>query len=554
MSRASKAAKLTSRQQEAVNSTIGSVIAAEQVNDALRTLTSPQIAVSGTTQIIDQAVRYIDQFLEIDDISFFNKYHLNREITRIDPKVDAALVQIGNVVEKSYDRPMIKTKYKTNVDHVLAKQFLEDVDDILAQIDFDQLLGEFAYNLNRDGDLIHKIIWNGNDKKAEIEQIIPIPLQITTIVDKDYSPGKIAANVGDLKDNPTSRYIIKNRDLYYTNESLGYANYDKYVGTYNDKILPENIWHISLLSYGNWTEDILRRLTYNVWGVSPLESLRLPVKIRYILQRIDLRTTYLNIPKKHHKINLESLLDLTQYTGTMEERMDKAWTLIKKNMDLYKQGLTVTDSSGVKGLMEPETGFITTNNVEINTIGGNSVYKDLIPVIRDIDQSISSRLGIPLNMLGYEAGSTQAIGYITRTYMGTYGVGLLNAIEAAVKDLVWRSFEKQGKLSKYPKKFFNYFYLRYIVDDFEAERSKIYTEIALYKAGLKTFGQTLEALGLNLTGKPELDDRYYVEDKGGTTNVGDPNDQNDNQDQQLNDPESDINKIIKQTQKVQRQG
>lgn len=545
-----------------IDASANRIVTGEMVNDALRNLAGPGLyAASGTTQLIDRNIRIIDEFLEVrDDVLSFNKYHVFREMTRIDSKVDAALVQIANVVEKSYDKPMAVNSQKHNKE---LEKMLEDVEDILGSFDFEQWLGETAYNLNRDGDVVHKIIWNtksSSNLDTIIEEMVPIPMQITTCVDREYRPGKLAADSYDMKDNPTARYIIKHKDFYYTNERYGVAGHDEYVGSYNDKILAKDAWHISMLQRGNWTDDIMRRLTYGVWGISPLESLRLPIKWRYLLQRVDMRAMWMNLPKVDHSIDVQSLMDLNLYTGTIEERITKANAAIKTVIDNYKTGLTTTDLTGTKMMMEPESAYIHTDNVKIKNVGGQSHYRDIIPIVRDIDQSVSCRLGIPLSMLGYESGATYAIGYITRTYMNSYGVGVLNAIEAATKNLIKTVLEKKGR--HYPRKFYNYFYLNYIVDDFESEKANIYSQIALYRSGLQKMGETRERLGLPSTGDLNIDNQFVPQDIGNGTgkgNGGEPAnkvnlryDQTiDDVHQQLNDPESDFNKILQYRQNVE---
>jgi hypothetical protein len=97
--------------------------------------------------------------------------------------------------------------------------------------------------------------------------------------------------------------------------------------------------------------------------------------------------------------------------------------------------------------------------------------------------------------LGYESSSSYAIGKVTVTFMNTFGLQLLSAIQIGTFDFVRRILEARGKV--YPKADWNKLYLNYNVTDFAELKELIEAWTTAYKHGVSRLGESREGIGLS---------------------------------------------------------
>lgn len=431
-----------------------------------------------TAGVVD-LVREYDDFLAIPSAETAyrsktgvrNKYDVYRNMEEFDSEISSALTRISAVVAKAYDRPAIK---KGGND-----KLLEDVKEVLGELDFEQILPNIVHDLSRDGDVVQvpaKLFKRASHSLKVIDGVNPVPMNILTIVDDGVEKGM----------KPT--YVIRDRDTYLLNETLqhpGVTETAQYPG--------DIVWHISLNNRGNWAKDLLSRNTFGVWGNSPLESLKNMVRWKYQSIRDDIAWRHENVPRMDHSIPLDAILDINLYSGTMEERISAAQDMADGILSAYQAGLTNPNASDTS--IDVTQGYVHDANTIVKQVGGNNTYADCMEIVKKVDMSIATRLGIPLSALGYESNSSYAIGKVTVTFMNTFGLQLLSAIQIGTFDFVKRILAARG--ITYTKKEWNALYLNYNVTDFAELKEIIEAWTTAYKHGVSRLGESREGIGLN---------------------------------------------------------
>lgn len=424
-------------------------------------------------------VREFDDFLTISPRERWtrssnenkNKYDTYRLMTSFDSEISSALTRISAVVSKAYDQPAITKRGN--------EELLEDVKEVLGELRFEHILPNIVHDLSRDGDVVQvpsKLYKRPSTSLKNLNDVNPVPINILTIIDDGVQEGMI------------SNYVIRNRDKYLLNETLtrpGFTETMSYSG--------DIVWHISLNNRGNWAKDILGRNTFGIWGTSPLESLKNMVRWKYQSIRDDIAWRHENVPRTDHSIPLDAVLDINQYSGTTEERIKSARNNAERILEDYRNGLVNLNADDTS--IDVTQGYVHDSNTTITQVGGNNTYADCMNIVKKVDMSIATRLGIPLSALGYESSSSYAIGKVTVTFMNTFGLQLLSAIQVGTFDFVKRVLEARGK--SYPQSDWNEIFLNYNVTDFAELKELIEAWTTAYKHGVSRLGESREGIGLN---------------------------------------------------------
>jgi len=399
-----------------------------------------------------------------------NKYDVYLSMLDFDSEISSALVRISAVVTKAYDKPAITSKGNPDL--------LEQVKEVLGELSFDQILPNIVHDVSRDGDLVQaptKLYKRKSTILKNVENVYPLPINILTAIDNGVKTGMIG------------NYVIRTPTKYILNEQRGIP------GVTDTTEYPADIvWHISLNNRGNWSKDRLGRNTFGIWGTSPLESLKNMVRWKYQSIRDDIAWRHENVPRIDHALELGAVLDLNLYSGTDDERIDAAWAAANKILLNYRLGLT-NASNDTDTTIDVTQGYVHDTGTVIKQLGGNNTYADCLDIVKKVDMSIATRLGVPLSALGYESNSSYAIGKVTVTFMNTFGLQLLSAIQIGTFDFVKRILEARG--SKYPKSDWNEIFLNYNVTDFAELKELIEAWTTAYKHGLVRLGEGRAGIG-----------------------------------------------------------
>lgn len=454
-----------------------------------------QRVTAGTMRLVNT----IDNFLKITPpessrtVLKRNKYDLYRAMTEFDNELEAARIRISAVVKKAYSGPSMTADGND--------QLLEDVKEVLSELQFDRFLGFIIQDLIKDGDVVlspKNIKGTGNPLIKLVNGVEPLPINILTIVENDM-PVSVADN----------RFVIRNREKYLLNEAKN-QTYQK-ENTFVEKLDGEYVWHMSLNHHTAWVTDIMGRSTFGVWSISPLESLKTMIRWKFQSIRDDVAWRHGNVPRFDHTVDMGAVLDINDYTGSTDERIKSAQNAGQELLDSYRDSLITDDSGSMYPgqdedvTMDVDQGFIHDDLIKIAQVGGHNTYADCLPIVQKVDQSIAAKLGVPLSALGYEAGSTYAIGRVTVAFMNTFGTFLLSGLETGTFDFVKRILESRKKV--YSEEDWNNIFLDYNVTDFEELKLTIDAWKGAYEGGLVTLGEARESLG-----KAPLDENGITED------------------------------------------
>ena len=429
------------------------------------------------TARVQDLVQNFDDFLEISTGEIWesgnavtrNKYDVYNSMEDFDSEISSALVRISAVVTKAYDQPAITAKGNPDL--------LKDVKDVMGELSFDQILPNIVHDVSRDGDVVQvpaKLYKRASSSLKNLEDVYPLPINILTAVDAGVGLGMV------------SGYVIREPAKYILNESKALQ------GSTNTQEYPAGIvWHISLNKRGNWSKDILGRDTFGVWGTSPLDSLKNMVRWKYQSIRDDIAWRHENVPRMDHSLPLDVVLDINQYSGDLDARIDSAQSAANGILTDYRAGLT--NSSATDTSTDVTQGYVHDANTVVKQIGGNNTYADCLDIVKKVDMSIATRLGVPLSALGYESNSSYAIGKVTVTFMNTFGLQLLSAIQIGTFDFVKRVLAARGIV--YPKSDWNEIFLNYNVTDFAELKELIEAWTTAYKHGLVRLGEGRAGIG-----------------------------------------------------------
>ena len=410
-----------------------------------------------------------------------NKYDVYREMVNFDNEVSGGLMRIAAVVEKAYDGLGMKPDGNEKLFSLAAQ--------ILDEMRFNKILGSTVISLGRDGDVANIPIGlpTGMTKKkalkASIKGMKPLPTNILTITDK-----------GTPKNGLDQGYVIMNREKYLLNEGdIGSQSGPVYNG--------ENVWHISMGARDNWTLDIKGRSTYGLWGISPLHSLISSVRWKAQSIRDDISWRHANVPRFDHSVPLGAVLDLNEYTGTVEERIEKAQTIADDILDDYRAGMVNNEgdsrypSQDQETVMDVNQGFIHDSETNVTQVGGHHTYADCLPIVEKVDGSIASKLGLPISAFGYEKGSSYAIGKVTAGFMNTFGLHLLNSVQEGTFDYIRRVIDQRTN-NTFDEAEWDKIYLKYTVTDFEELKTRVDAWGLAYKDGLARLGEARNGINL----------------------------------------------------------
>ncbi len=452
----------------------------------------------------------IKQFLAADP-SKVNKYILYNLMVKLDTELRTAVSMISYTVANSYMGPSIKEppkEFDKSTKFIPSRpSFLKDVEVILGEIEFSTLLPSLVRMLVRDGDTYYRIY---RKSAKEIQSLELLPAGAVTIMDNEFKLNPIDAG-----------YVIRSPDVYLLNEFLGdkktggvtagvnvnqqITNNQGVAGTVYSKtpsqsslgspegklssvagsgavamyegdaltvIDPEEVIHFAYQREGSACKDILGRNTFSIYGESPLESLVFVLKLKMAVTLDYMLYSRTGLPRWDFAVELSEIMNLENYSGDYQTRLKEARTIAKEIFNDFEKQLYYVDEDqnsptvGSTIPMEADHAFIHGSDVTVEQKGGRPASVQYLEVIKKCDMSICSALGVPLSLFGYETGATYAIGYITRSFMLSFGGGLLRSIGTDILRFLKREFKKRNFQSE-PEDW-EHLELSYYIDDSEA--------------------------------------------------------------------------------------
>jgi hypothetical protein len=460
----------------------------------------------------------------VSDPAYTNRYVMFDIMPRLDPELQVAVQMIVYTVINSYEGIDFDDENYVASD----SEFLDNVKQILAECHFSTLLPDIIKYLVRDGDVIWRVHRLG-EPGSLIKELELLPTYAVTIVDSKF------------KSDPEKYPVIRDREIYLVSEQatddpsrpsllpklvtdstspvsqsmFSTGTLKNKVGKALETLDPEEILHFSLGSTGNFQKDIFARDTFGIWGVSPMESLVFILKLKIACNLDYLRWSRTGLPRWDASLDLTEVMNLQNYQGSNMERLKQARDKASEIFDDFKRRLYYVDDDpasptyGQEQPIETDHMWIHGTNVALEQKGGIAAETKYLEVVKKCDMSICAALGVPLSLFGYEAGSTYAIGYVTKQFMSSFGGGLLKCVESTIEDFL--RDEMKTRSMNYLEEDFDHLILKFKVDDtevlkaqMEVDRGKSEIITSAWEKGLITKNEAREELGWDPIG-PEGD-------------------------------------------------
>jgi hypothetical protein len=428
----------------------------------------------------------IHDFL-LTPVTHENRFAVYRKLFKLDAEVKIGTKYISFMIQRNYLGPRLDLEDK---DYSPNQDFLLKCAQILSELNLTSCLYDLVQSLTMNGVAflrLYRTEVSDHPERTQITKTEFIPPDGMTIISE--------AMVKKPKQKPN---IIMDADYFILNERHDRSST---TGEYAPYLLPgdptaegvlpgmedfgeqvfskKEMLYLSVDSNGNDQYDALGRRTFGVWGSSPYETLLYFSKAKLMLHQDHLEWVRLSMPRQDVTVDMADLLDISQYTGdTLEEKLTKARARLRTEFDniaesfYYRDTNTSSKTADLKMPLEPGDLYIHDKSVTVNTIGGGSLPLSIKDQIQEANRSISSVLGVPMTLLGYEAGSTYAVSYITEGFMSGFGGGLLRTVEGQIKEFLRNEFIRRNWAAIATADDWEHLYLEYKVDNPEQEKGE----------------------------------------------------------------------------------
>ncbi|MDH7597538.1 MAG: hypothetical protein QHG98_07375 [Methanothrix sp.] len=451
-----------------------------------------------------------------------NRFAYYRLMESFDPMLQFGRNYIAMLVQRSYLGPRLDTSDES---YVPTLDFLKNVNELLAEIKFASIIGAVVKDLIRHGNSFVRLHRNPDGSIARAE-VIP-PDAVTIISEEMYRAGRKGGS------RPA---LISSRDYFVLNEGTD-GEYKVHDPTRPDPkpgddgkppeivIAAEDMIHFAWDREGSQMKDSLGRDTYGVWGRSVYESVIVYVKAKLTLVVDFIRYMRFSMPRWVVNVDLSEVLDLSQYTGSFDDRYNQAMELIRKIMQDFYNSLYYTDTDPTSPTyrktlpIEPDAFIFLSNGCQMDQRGsGLSATPNVLDMIKQCDRAIASALGVPLTMFGYSEGNTYATSKVTAKFLAAYGGGLIRSIETELKEFLRREFSRRGLIA-FDEDWEN-LYIEYDRDDVEEMQARTEVEVrqaqisgylsnvvsALYGSGIITMNEARRIMSGGVKAMQQLEE------------------------------------------------
>lgn len=451
-----------------------------------------------------------------------DRFAYYRIMEKLDPEVLLARNYLSLMIQRSYLGPRLDSSDKT---YTPTPDFMKNVNLVLAEMEFSSRIGALAKDMIRHGNAFLRVkrVRSGNNPEAPQEggaespeqaaqffvpisssEILP-PDNVTIISERyrmNYKEFKgvinsqdyfVIAEEKDRKDKPYN--VVWEAELEPT------PGVD---GKPPEVVLPaRDILHVAWDQDGSQVEDSHNRLTYNIWGLSIYESILLFTKAKLTVITDYVRWIRSGLPRWVINMALDDVLRLSNYEGTMEERITKALEESRKVYRNFQEELYYYDNNPQSPTYQKKLPIesdailaLSDKNILEQKGGASSPDASIMNFLKECNRAIASAMGVPLTLFNYNEGSTYATSKVTAKFMAGYGGGLLRTIEIDVKDFLKKEFINRGFASS-PLDWDN-LYLEYDRDDIEELQARSNAELAQANKllALANVGRTLYEGGL----------------------------------------------------------
>ena len=333
--------------------------------------------------IVVNILNAINRISRFDEINQWDAYE---DMYAYEPEIGGAIDRLSSLVALSYKGFTLKYVGETiEEDEARLLELAQKIDEHYNFRDLFEVLAELL--------LIHGNVYIHIKKsRSGFPTLRILPNKYVTVVDdKD-------------RVNRFDTYKVITTAKYYV------VNEGKYKPEMPIEIIPaSDIIHIKYKNTPVFIKDKFGRPTFGIYSISPLMRAVFPVLWKRETMVIDILWRYRNVPREHHVISSKSF-DLRNYTGTIQERLEKA----KKDAERVLAEYTEMIKS-----QEPDQGYVTLDNVEIRRIDASSgKYAQPNELIEQMTDHILMALNLPQSIVkgvsrGSYASELVQMGYLT---------------------------------------------------------------------------------------------------------------------------------------------
>jgi len=236
-------------------------------------------------------------------------------------------------------------------------------------------------------------------------------------------PNKYVTIVDD-KDKVNRIDVIKTM----TRAKFYVVNEGKINPTMPTEIIPaREIIHIKYKGTPIFWYDKFGRPTYGLYSISPLMRTIFPEMWKRQTMITDILWRYRNVPREHHIISSDSF-NLQNYTGTLQERLQKAKEDAQATIEEYSEMIQS---------QEPDQGYVTTDKVTIKRIDASSgKYAEPNQLIQQMTDYIWMALNIPESVVSGKSRGSYASELVVSSYLTSKVIRVAEKIKVPVLTFV----------------------------------------------------------------------------------------------------------------------
>lgn len=361
------------------------------------------IALGGSTQSV---VSYTTQLIqELTDWTNKTDWEIYEQLYRIEPEIGGAIDRMASLIAQSYQGVYVRAGKTLDDDEQRLLRLATAVEQSLGIRRWFEIIAELL--------LIH-----GNaylyvkQNSSKLPALTILPNDRVTIVDS-------RSRIGSTSDD-----VIMEANYYVLNEGSNTDTQKVYTKS--------DIYHFKYKDTPIYITDRLGRLTYGIYSPSPLDRALLPTLWKREVMLIDVVWRWKNVPREHHKIN-SSLFDLNRYTGSLDERRQKAEQDAETTINKYVQ--TISEK-------QPDQAYVTTDTIDINVLNpGGGKYMSPNELMDQLSRYLWIAMGVPESIVSGRAGGSYASELVVSSYVTAKAIqlaekirdGLLTIVRDAVK-------------------------------------------------------------------------------------------------------------------------
>lgn len=340
-----------------------------------------------------------------------NEKMVFRLLKESDPELAGAIDRISKMVRVSYDGIGLKTEETIATNEEELTKALKEFED---EYNIQSYFYTIADQLQTYGDAVYVTTF---EEGIGLSQFVSLPMEYLTAVET-------TAQITDVNTQ------IFTANIFVLNETS-----EEKQRTWTS----DEVTQFSLNKRAATVYDLLRRYTYGVWSVSPIESLKSTLMWKLVLKINDIMLRQHLVPRQHHKIDLSAFNPMNFPGETLEARFAAAQTAAMLYLKKYKETVATP-------MKQVDKSVITGMDVIIEYLEPKGVsYVDPNNLVKEINQSIWAAIA-PIETAVTGRGERS---YASELVVSSYSILVAETLGDIIRDQMLEIVKKHIQ-SKYP--------------------------------------------------------------------------------------------------------